>query len=78
MKRCYWFLDETSRSFAAVIKALDPALRYVLANEASLNSRALKSLCLPQARFAFDLVYCTYVTRVDLRLGARGDLSPIE
>jgi phytoene/squalene synthetase len=27
MKRCYQFLDLTSRSFAAVIQALDPALR---------------------------------------------------
>ena len=30
MKRCYELLDQTSRSFAAVIQALDDELRYRL------------------------------------------------
>lgn len=38
MKRCYELLNQTSRSFAAVIQALDDDLRYVF------NCEPLKDL----------------------------------
>ena len=41
MRRCYELLRQTSRSFAAVIQALDDDLRYALLHQTAYRSQIL-------------------------------------